>query len=306
MGGPCLCDGKAVSPGTDNFEQVQFEINGVTYFSAEQAYQAIKMRKEADRAKIARVKPKAGEKGWDHGMRCWQAGQLGTARRDWEAVKVEAMYLANRRKLEQNPAVLSSLLESNGSPKAPLTHMGSGKFWDKWNPIILMLIREELSSDGGDPDTITMLRGEMDSYRDSKRGRSILQDFAGPAAPTTSAAAGTAAAAAAEPTDTDSPDVQVTTQGADVDSQNASDTFEGNVLTLFRQADDTGDGRIDSRKVLSVLQRVDASWTEDRVDRLLESADLSTDSSIHYEELISRIFLDACNRLSMEGGSEEA
>lgn len=300
MGGPCLCDGKAVSPGTDNFELVQFGMNGVTYFSAEQAYQAIKMRKEADRAKIGRVKPKTGEKGWDHGMRCWQAGQLGAARRDWEAVKVEAMYLANKCKLEQNPAVLSSLLKSNGSPKEPLTHMGSGKFWDKWNPMILMLLREELSPDGGDPNIIATLRGEMDSYRDSKRGRSILQDFGGPTASTVSAAA------AVEATITSSTGAEGTAQGADNLSENAADLFEGNVLTLFRQADDTGDGRIDSRKLLSVFQRVDASWTEDRVDRLLESADVSTDASVHYEELISRIFLDACNRLSMEGSSEEA
>lgn len=161
MGGPCLCNGKAVTPGTDNFEIAPFELQGIKYYSAEQAYQAAKMRKDADRAKVARCVPKPGERAWDYGMRAWQAGQLGAARKDWEAVKVEAMYVVNRRKLEQNPALLASLLESNGAPRGMVTHRGSGRFWDKWNPVILTLLREELSP-AGDGATVEALRGEME------------------------------------------------------------------------------------------------------------------------------------------------
>eukprot|EP00931_Biecheleriopsis_adriatica_P109026 TRINITY_DN83293_c0_g1_i1.p1 TRINITY_DN83293_c0_g1~~TRINITY_DN83293_c0_g1_i1.p1 ORF type:complete len:294 (+),score=48.44 TRINITY_DN83293_c0_g1_i1:97-978(+) len=288
MGGPCMCNGKAVAPGTDNFELVPFELNGVQYHSAEQAYQAIKMRKEADRAKVARCVPKPGEKAWDHGMRAWQAGQLGTARKDWEAVKVEAMYIANKAKLEQNPDVLMSLLRSNGDPKGKITHMGSGKFWDKWNPIILMLLREELSPDGGDAPTIHALRSEMDTYRVAKKGKSIFDEFTGDAENLSPGAEATAIGAAA-------------TEVASGDCDGVP--FGGNILQLFRHLDVEGTGKIHSADILSVLAKVDASWTQDRVDRVLESADLSTESVICYEELISRIFLDACNQLSSQEDS---
>lgn len=174
-----MCNGKAITPGTDNFELAPFVHEGVTYHSAEQFYQALKMSKEADRAKIARCAPKPGEKAWDHGMRAWQAGQLGTARKDWDAVKVEAMYFANKVKLEQNPALLASLVESNGSPQGSITHRGSGKFWDDWNPTILMLLREELSPSGGDAAIIETLRAQMEAYRVGKHGASLLVKLMG-------------------------------------------------------------------------------------------------------------------------------
>lgn len=184
MGGPCMCNGKPIKAGTDNFEIVPFTLNGVQYWSAEQAYQALKMVNKADREKIAKAAPKKAERSWDHGMRVWQAGQLGKARLDWEAVKVEAMYFANRCKLEQNPDVLALLLESNGAPAGEITHRGSGKFWDQWNPIILMLIREELRTDGrADQGRISALRAAMEEYRLSRNGMSIIAELEAQAQP---------------------------------------------------------------------------------------------------------------------------
>jgi len=283
MGGPCMCNGKAVTPGTDNFEIAPFIFEGITYYSAEQFYQALKMRKDADRAKIARCVPKPGEKAWDHGMRAWQAGQLGAARKDWEAVKVEAMYFANRVKLEQNPALLASLLESNGSPQGHITHMGSGKFWDQWNPILLMLLREELSPSGGDAARIAALRDQMQAYRVGKRGESLLatlmhteNDALSPGAPALANASG----ASEQSVSAEAP------------------AFEGNVLELFRHVDADGSGVINRSQLLATLQKIDTSWTEERVDQVLVSADVHPGAAIKYEELVSRILLDACEQLS--------
>jgi len=173
-----MCGGKAVAPGTDNFELAPFTVDGTQYWSAEQAYQALKLAGAADRAKVERCAPKKGESAWGHGMRVWQAGQLGRKRPDWEAVKVEAMYFVNRCKLEQNPDALASLLDCNGAPRGPITHRGSGKFWDEWNPVILMLLREELRTGDSDHDLIEQLHARMREYRVARGGRSFLDEVA--------------------------------------------------------------------------------------------------------------------------------
>jgi len=289
-----MCNGKAISPGTDNFELGPFVYEGITYYSAEQFYQALKMRKEADRAKIARCVPKPGEKAWDHGMRAWQAGQLGAARKDWEAVKVEAMYFANRIKLEQNPALLASLLESNAVPNANITHMGSGKFWDHWNPVLLMLLREELSPGGGDASTVAELRAQMEAYRLGKHGESLLAKLM-PSDSVAGAPASVASEAAV--------DVHVLAAGSadgEVASVASADEapFEGNVLQLFRHCDVGGTGIIDRSQLVVTMQKIDGSWTAERVDQVLLSADVHPGAAIKYEELVSRIFLDACEQLS--------
>ena len=71
MGGPCMCGGTAITAGTDNFELAPFDMGGVRFWSAEQAYQALKMRRAADRSKIGQCTPKKGERGWDHGWHRW-------------------------------------------------------------------------------------------------------------------------------------------------------------------------------------------------------------------------------------------
>lgn len=277
-----MCNGRAISAGTDNFEIAPFVHEGVTYYSAEQFYQALKMRKEADRAKIGRCVPKPGEKAWDHGMRAWQAGQLGAARRDWEAVKVEAMYFANRVKLQQNPALLASLLESNGTALGHVTHMGSGKFWDKWNPILLMLLREELSPGGGNAARVQELHSQMAAYRVAKNGKSLLEQLM-------DATANGFEPAAVE-TINDSAASQQVSAAEEV-------PLEGNVLELFRHYDVDNSGSIGRDNLVAALSRIDSSWTEERVDRVLVSADIHPGAAIKYEALVSRIFLDACEQL---------
>jgi predicted NAD-dependent protein-ADP-ribosyltransferase YbiA (DUF1768 family) len=278
-----MCNGRAVTPGTDNFEIAPFVYEGMTYYSAEQFYQALKMRKAADRAKIARCVPKPGEKAWDHGMRAWQAGQLGAARKDWEAVKVEAMYFANRVKLQQNPTLLASLLQSNGAPQGNITHMGSGKFWDQWNPTLLMLLREELSPTGGDAGRIAALHAEMDTYRASKHGDSLLAKLMP-----------SSGSCVAEASVLENESIAVDLSAASAEEV----AFEGNVLDLFRQFDADGSGAIDRDQFLLALQKIDASWTGERLEQVLLSADIHLGAPIQYEALVSRIFLDACERLS--------
>ena len=165
MGGPCMCNGVAVGASTDNFAIALFRLDDAVYWSAEHAYQALKMRHKQDREKVVACAPKKGESAWDYGMRVWNLGQRGPARADWESAKVDAMYQANKAKLEQTHALAAELCATTG----PLTHRGSGAFWDKWNPILLTLIREELKGDQGDAELMARLRQQMEAYRKSAR-----------------------------------------------------------------------------------------------------------------------------------------
>jgi len=65
-----MVDGKVIGKSSDNFALVDggFQIEGMTYYSAEHAYQALKMRGKIDRDKITNMVPKKGETAWDHGM----------------------------------------------------------------------------------------------------------------------------------------------------------------------------------------------------------------------------------------------
>ena len=101
MGGPCCINGQTIGTGkaTDNFAILQagFTISGVKYYSAEHAYQALKMSKREEHDKIAALVPKKNESSWEHGMRCWNAGQRGKPRESWHTdggkLKIKIMYL---------------------------------------------------------------------------------------------------------------------------------------------------------------------------------------------------------------------
>jgi len=79
------------------------------------------------------------------------------------------MYQANLAKLQQCKEHGDELCDSKGW----ITHMGSGKFWDKWNPILLALIREELRGPAGDAVLVAKLRekipalGQLDADADA-------------------------------------------------------------------------------------------------------------------------------------------
>eukprot|EP01060_Flectonema_neradi_P026653 TRINITY_DN35838_c0_g1_i1.p1 TRINITY_DN35838_c0_g1~~TRINITY_DN35838_c0_g1_i1.p1 ORF type:complete len:175 (+),score=42.24 TRINITY_DN35838_c0_g1_i1:45-527(+) len=132
MGGPCTIDGK-VCKSTDNFGHDGFKLDGKTWVSAEQYYQAAKYKDESYIEKIRSERD---------GMRCWMLGQSRKypMRPDWEEVKVDIMYAANVAKFEQNPDCLSELLSTTGAIKAK-----GDDFWKKWNPILLQRIRAEKS-----------------------------------------------------------------------------------------------------------------------------------------------------------------
>lgn len=197
MGGPCQVNGKSIGPCSDNFaiSQKPFhlpplsadmkKINDETdtgaifcstpFYSAEHAYQWLKMANKSDQAKIVAMKPKPNESGWDFGMRCWNAGQRGERRKSFQSegggsvkkdLRVRAMYWANRAKIYDNDSGESTSgsenqsapesdnfrqdLLNSGSSSAVITHRGSGPFWDDWNPVLLMLIREELRTKDAD------------------------------------------------------------------------------------------------------------------------------------------------------------
>merc|ERR1711907_164485 len=95
MGGPCMADGLCVGASTDNFAISEFQMDGCLWYSSEHCYQGMKMKRKADRAKLASCVPKKGESSWDYGMRVWNMGQRGVMRDDWEKVKVKCMYEAS-------------------------------------------------------------------------------------------------------------------------------------------------------------------------------------------------------------------
>lgn len=84
----------AAPPCTDNFQVRPFVFDGMEWHSVEQCYQAMKFVSPGAREKVHLVKPFPGESDHAHGMRVWRAGQQGTVRPDWDAVKVERAVLA--------------------------------------------------------------------------------------------------------------------------------------------------------------------------------------------------------------------
>lgn len=263
MGGPCLCGGRTIKPGTDNFELKPFQMQGVQYWSAEQAYQAIKMANKRDRSTIAKLVPKKGETAWNHGMRVWQKGQLLKKRRDWEAVKIEAMYYANKVKIQQNPDCLEALLAT----RHPFTHAGSGPFWDYWNPMLLERIREEIRPDGSDSVRVAAIREEMDTYRRSKGSeRSLLEEL--------SSSSGLTEEVAPESMET-SPEAE------DEDTDDARLSPE-RLLQAFQTWDLNGDGYIQKDELMKAMLAI--GLAEEKTDMLFEAADLDKDGAINYEE----------------------
>jgi len=264
-----MCGGSAVKPGTDNFELKRFVMQGVQYWSAEQAYQALKMQKRADRERIAKLSPKKGESSWNHGMRVWQKGQFGKHRRDWEAVKVEAMYYANKLKIEQNADCLASLTATTG----PISHMGSGAFWDHWNPVLLTVIREELRPGGGDEELLERLWGEMHKYRGSKGvERSFVEEMqSGEPSPVADAPAEDTAE---EAVDEDEDEMQEQVETVEPEQ----------LMRTFSRWDTNSDGFISPDEMLAVI--VDVGLASDELPALFEAADADKDGNINFEEFV--------------------
>ena len=68
-------------------------------------------------------------------MGAWAAGRDVAMRKDWEVVKVRAMYTANKEKFLQNEGLRDKLLATKSK-----IDFGNG-FWPRWNGIILEGVR---------------------------------------------------------------------------------------------------------------------------------------------------------------------
>lgn len=136
MGGPCTCDGK-VHAEMDNFHRCNVEVDFEKWPSAEHCYQAAKFPGNDElREKIRRA---------PEGMEAYQLGNTrgATIRADWEEVKVDEMYKANKAKFGKNDHLKHVLTSTHG----PIVAQG-GLFWKTWNEILLERLREELREPG--------------------------------------------------------------------------------------------------------------------------------------------------------------
>lgn len=143
MGGPPVCDGQEHLP-LDNFAICRVLLDGEIWDSAEQYYQAAKFADAGYREAIRAVKPRrnVGTRICAnlHGREVWQMGQSQDHAHVEGFRKLEAMYVANRAKFDQNPDFRRRLLETHG----PIQAAASTGEWQHWNSRILERIREEL------------------------------------------------------------------------------------------------------------------------------------------------------------------
>eukprot|EP01062_Namystynia_karyoxenos_P067180 TRINITY_DN61064_c0_g1_i1.p1 TRINITY_DN61064_c0_g1~~TRINITY_DN61064_c0_g1_i1.p1 ORF type:complete len:176 (+),score=39.19 TRINITY_DN61064_c0_g1_i1:78-605(+) len=168
-GGPCFCDGKE-HESMDNFLPRPMVIDGVTWMSAEQYFQAAKFEDEAHRERIRCARD---------GQEQWELGQSREhrLREDWEEQKVNVMYEANKAKFEQHEDLRQDLVSSQGE----ISPVGF-PFWIQWNRIILERLREELRPEGQRDEAVLKDRRErMEQYCAEQR-RSRLSRGAAPAA----------------------------------------------------------------------------------------------------------------------------
>ena len=143
MGGPCFEQlGENPSPSDrelkelDNFHVSPFILDGKQWPTTEHFFQAAKFSDNPEYQEEIRNAPTCmGPAG------CFLLGRNGMGlRSDWNLIKVEVMYRANKAKFEQH-AHLSSVLTSCGGL---IRAQGNRDEWATWNEIILERIREEL------------------------------------------------------------------------------------------------------------------------------------------------------------------
>ena len=156
MGGPCWIIkpvpgenrmGKFHGPAcTDNFQICQFVYKDEHYHSAEQAFQARKFQPTSAAARSLRhAAPRDGESSHDYGMRVWQLGQVRDPdfRPEWDSVSMEEMYLINVAKFAQNVSMQRELIDETSDYE--LRGAYSTAEWEKWNGLIMLLIRQKIA-----------------------------------------------------------------------------------------------------------------------------------------------------------------
>jgi len=127
---------------TDNFHQQAFVLGGVNYYCAEQAFQALKFENPECQARkdILALDPTEPQ----FGIKCFRAGRAKdpSFRENWDGLKAEVMYRANRAKFAQNADSAAALLATGeANIQRPLDNDG---FWSLWNCYIMKRIRIEL------------------------------------------------------------------------------------------------------------------------------------------------------------------
>lgn len=172
MGGPCFVDGERGPAATDNFAIKPFTINGKTWQSVEQFFQAYKYADPAMVDKFHQVLPKS-DNSVEYGLLCASMGQERhpSFRPNWEQIKAESMYRAKRAQIAQNPDFKEQLLSTIGKD---IVHPDRAPFWAEWNARMIQRIRQELRPEG-ERDT-ALLDSCLQAYKDIMRGDAHLAD----------------------------------------------------------------------------------------------------------------------------------
>ncbi len=162
MGGPAIIDDVPYYE-FDNFYESKFIVDGVEYRSSEQYFQCQK----AYDPKINKFNLDEFKKVFNsgYGIGCWSAGsKVKNLRKDWEMVKVNIMYYANKFKIEQNLSLLEILVKTEGIIKLE----ESTTFWNFWNARILERIRAENRQNDNDNQYLEKLKILFEDYENGK------------------------------------------------------------------------------------------------------------------------------------------
>ena len=147
MGGPALIDG-IEHEVFDNFEG-ELTLFGITYQSPEHCFQANKFinlftnpleyyKEHVNYHHVCRILTDCAIGAYMLGNR-----REYKIRENWDDLRVDIMYQANLAKIKQNINLQNLLLDTTGI----VTYPRSDRFWNKWNSINLMRIRDELLGD---------------------------------------------------------------------------------------------------------------------------------------------------------------
>eukprot|EP00759_Apiculatamorpha_spiralis_P033374 PhF_6_TR34696/c0_g1_i1/m.50489/K09935/K09935; uncharacterized protein len=158
MGGPAVADGVPIK-ATDNFLQCKFEIDGQTWVSSEQYFQAAKF--DPTNPVVAMIRKE------HDGLKQWTIGSNARGMRsDWDVIRVDVMYKANYEKFRQNEDLRKALLATGN---AEFKLHGTSPFWALWNAKILALVREQFKPDSERNEAIIAgLQDEMRNYREGE------------------------------------------------------------------------------------------------------------------------------------------
>ena len=118
-GEPTNTEGETGRRCTDNFQIAPFEYAGRTWQSVEQAYQALKWTDAPSLDAWEKELPEQAESAFAYGNRMWQLARTmksGEKVADFDANKVQVMYLLNCAKYAQNSDLQQQLLATGSTP----------------------------------------------------------------------------------------------------------------------------------------------------------------------------------------------